>query len=81
MVRVGPGLSGLVRSGNSSVGRASAFQAEGREFEPRFPLQLLRSSVRNRVRAHVAQLVEHLHGKQAVSSSNLLVGSISTLVF
>jgi hypothetical protein len=24
--------------GNSSVGRASAFQAEGREFEPRFPL-------------------------------------------
>ena len=26
-------------SGNSSVGRASAFQAEGREFESRFPLQ------------------------------------------
>ena len=26
--------------GNSSVGRASAFQAECREFEPRFPLQL-----------------------------------------
>ena len=25
--------------------------------------------------AHVAQSVEHLHGKQAVSSSNLLVGS------
>ena len=25
-------------SGNSSVGRASASQAEGREFEPRFPL-------------------------------------------
>ena len=24
--------------GNSSVGRASASQAEGREFEPRFPL-------------------------------------------
>ena len=24
--------------GSSSVGRASAFQAEGREFEPRFPL-------------------------------------------
>jgi hypothetical protein len=24
--------------GNSSVGRASAFQAEGREFESRFPL-------------------------------------------
>ena len=25
--------------GSSSVGRASAFQAEGREFEPRFPLK------------------------------------------
>ena len=29
--------------------------------------------------AHVAQLVEHLHGKQAVSSSNLLVGSTKML--
>jgi hypothetical protein len=29
-----------VRGGNSSAGRASAFQAEGREFEPRFPLQI-----------------------------------------
>src|ERR1041385_2653644 len=27
--------------GGSSVGRASAFQAEGREFEPRRPLQFL----------------------------------------
>jgi hypothetical protein len=26
------------KGGNSSVGRASAFQAEGRGFEPRFPL-------------------------------------------
>ena len=29
-----------LKCGNSSVGRASAFQAECREFEPRFPLQL-----------------------------------------
>ena len=29
------------------------------------------------VRAHVAQLVEHVLGKDGVSSSNLLVGSIS----
>ncbi len=29
-----------VTGGNSSVGRASAFQAEGRGFEPRFPLHL-----------------------------------------
>ena len=28
----------FIVSGSSSVGRASASQAEGREFEPRFPL-------------------------------------------
>ncbi len=28
----------LFRRGSSSVGRASAFQAEGRGFDPRFPL-------------------------------------------
>ncbi len=31
--------------GNSSVGRALASQAEGREFEPRFPLVKKRQSV------------------------------------
>ena len=35
--------------GNSSVGRASAFQAEGRGFESRFPLQIIRGGTfRNR---------------------------------
>ncbi len=29
------------------------------------------------VSAHIAQLVEHLHGKQEVSSSTLLVGLLS----
>lgn len=29
-----------ILGGNSSVGRALASQAEGRGFEPRFPLQL-----------------------------------------
>ena len=29
----------ISRCGSSSVGRASAFQAEGRGFDPRFPLQ------------------------------------------
>ncbi len=28
----------LLKRGSSSVGRASAFQAEGRGFDPRFPL-------------------------------------------
>ena len=32
-------LSTKVLSGSSSVGRASAFQAEGRRFEPGLPLQ------------------------------------------
>ncbi len=43
--------------GNSSMARASAFQAEGCGFESRFPLQK---------RAHVAQLVEHFLGKEEV---------------
>ncbi len=33
------------RGGNSSVGRASAFQAERRGFESRFPLQILYTAV------------------------------------
>ena len=33
------GVAGQDVRGNSSVGRASASQAEGRGFEPRFPLQ------------------------------------------
>ena len=57
-------------SGNSSVGRASAFQAVGRGFESRFPL--------NNV-AHVAQLVEHVLGKDGVTSSNLVVGFVKFL--
>ncbi len=34
-----PPLATTIPSGSSSVGRASAFQAEGREFEARLPLQ------------------------------------------
>src|SRR5687768_346012 len=52
-------------SGNSSVGRASAFQAEGRGFESRFPLisLLLSADFVVRPSAHVAQLAEHVLGK------------------
>ena len=35
-------LSFLWKGGSSSVGRASAFQAEGRGFDPRFPLHFLK---------------------------------------
>jgi hypothetical protein len=46
-----------IKGGNSSMARASAFQAEGCGFESRFPLHNL---------AHVAQLVEHILGKDEV---------------
>ena len=52
--------------GSSSVGRASAFQAERRRFESGLPLQ---------TSAHLAQLVEHVLGKDEVTSSILVVGS------
>ena len=35
-----PTISSLNYCGSSSVDRASAFQAEGREFEPRLPLKI-----------------------------------------
>ncbi len=44
------------KAGIAQLARASAFQAEGCGFEPRFPLQ----------QAHVAQLVEHFLGKEEV---------------
>ena len=51
-------------SGSSSFGRASDFQSEGGEFEPRLPLN-----------AKVAQLVERNLAKVQVGSSNLLFRS------
>ena len=57
-----------VLAGVAQLARASAFQAEGRGFESRLPL--LKSL------AHVAQPVEHILGKDEVSGSSPLVGSI-----
>jgi hypothetical protein len=56
--------------GNSSAGRASAFQAECHGFESRFPLHT--DDERN---AHIAQSAEHFLGKEEVTSSILVVGS------
>src|SRR5438105_10346401 len=67
--------------GNSSAGRASAFQAECHGFESRFPLQpeepappatggADRRSIQRttrRMRAHLAQLAEHVLGKDEVT--------------
>ena len=53
------------------MARASAFQAEGRGFESRFPLQ-----PQQMCDAHVAQSVEHFLGKEEVTGSIPVVGSI-----
>ncbi len=55
-----------VKAGVAQLARASAFQAEGRGFEPRLPLVL--------AIAHVAQSAEHVLGKDEVSGSSPLVG-------
>ena len=55
--------------GNSSVGRASDFQAEGRGFESRLPL------FESKLPAFVAQLVEHHFGRVGVIGSNPIKGS------
>ncbi len=61
-----PPLSTILESGSNSVGRVIAFQAIGRGFESRLPLQNS---------AHVAQSVERVLGKDEVTSSILVVGS------
>ena len=56
----------VAEGGSNSVGRVIAFQAIGRGFESRLPLQ---------DSAHVAQSVERVLGKDEVTSSILVVGS------
>ena len=63
-----------LRSGSSSIGRASAFQAEGCGFESRLPLQIYLFLENRFFQAHVAQSAEHVLGKDGVASSNLAVG-------
>ena len=55
-------------SGNSSVDRALAFQAGGRGFEPRFPLNFLVCCY--------SSAVEHFLGKEEVVSSSLTNSSL-----
>jgi hypothetical protein len=54
-------------AGVAQLARASAFQAEGRGFEARLPLQCYR--------AHVAQEEEHILGKDEAGGSSPPVGS------
>ena len=61
-----PTLKGCFYCGNSSVDRALAFQAGGRGFEPRFPLETRCNS----------SVVEHFLGKEEVLSSTLSYSSL-----
>ncbi len=62
----------------AQLARAEAFQASGRGFESRLPL--IKTILRkvgvfiSFVGAHVAQLAEHILGKDEVTSSILVVG-------
>ena len=62
----GSNPSSPTQCGSSSVDRASAFQAEGREFEPRLPLKYFRLC---------SSGVEHFLGKEEVAGSNPAIGS------
>jgi hypothetical protein len=59
--------------GSSSVGRASAFQAERRGFDSRLPLSRVDRDRYSR-RAQVAQSAEHVLGKDEVGGSIPLLG-------
>ena len=60
--------------------RVTAFQAVGRGFESRLPLKY--SLIPNRFTlAQVAQLAEHILGKDEVTSSILVLGSPGTIRF
>ncbi len=61
----------LRKCGSSSVGRAIAFQAMGREFEPRLPLQ---DSPENPI-CLCSSGVERFLGKEEVAGSNPATGS------
>ena len=69
-------LSETRKCGSSSVGRALAFQAKGRGFEPRLPLKLRQcsSGVPLKLR-QCSSGVERFLGKEEVESSNLSTGS------
>ena len=62
--------------GSSSVGRASAFQAEGREFESRLPLKTFDNTEGIFLsKRQCSSVVEYFLGKEGVASSILAIGS------
>ena len=71
-----PNRSGLSDAvcfcGSSSVDRASAFQAEGREFEPRLPL-LIRTQVRSPMTVVEKTIVVGVHNKSKLRTKLLII--------
>jgi hypothetical protein len=65
----------IIYCGSSSVGRASAFQAEGREFESRLPLHIFQTPGAKDFFGRCSSGVEHFHGKEGVKGSNPFIGS------
>ena len=66
----------LNKCGRSSVGRASAFQAEGRGFESRRPLKSFHpKSLLSFPLSHCSSEVEHFLGKEEVTGSIPVSGS------
>jgi hypothetical protein len=67
-----------LNAGIAQLARASAFQAEGRGFESRFPLctwtALSRGPLPQPAHAQVAQSAEHILGKDEVGGSIPLLG-------
>ena len=74
-----------ILSGSSSFGRASAFQAEGSEFEPRLPLHLPlncfykgKNSLKDFSKSRCSSEVEYFLGKEGVTGSIPVIGSTFT---
>jgi hypothetical protein len=65
------------KRGSSSVGRASAFQAERRRFEPGLPLEGegLTQVFQSHPSGPPSSVVEHFLGKEEVTGSSPVVGS------
>ena len=61
--------------GSSSSGRATAFQAVGRRFEPGHPLIKIELQLEERTLSRRSSGVERFLGKEEVTSSILVVGS------
>ncbi len=70
----------MVKRGSSSVGRALAFQANCRGFKSRLPPNGLGFNFAADGYADVAQQVECVLGKDEVTGSSPVVGSISFLI-